>query len=100
MISFMWVVVLFTHLPLEGHCYKSVYCLPPTGEAADQYAKVNSNPTQSVYHNYHTLEPDSANQEDQSQYEVPRPQQHHVYNSNEVREKLSENYETVHNEWL
>ena len=73
----------------------------PTGEADYQYAEVDSKPTheQSVYHNYHTLEPDSASQENQPQYEVPVPQQHNVHMSNEVG-KICKDYETLHNEWL
>ena len=71
----------------------------PTGEADYQYAEVDSKPTheQSVYHNYHTLEPDSASQENQPQYEVPVPQQHNVHMSNEVG-KICKDYETLHNE--
>ena len=55
------MVVLFTH-PLREHCYKSVYHSSSTGEADYQYAEVDSKPTdeQSTHHNYHTLEPDSA----------------------------------------
>ena len=71
----------------------------PTGEADYQYAEVDSKLTheQSVYHNYHTLEPDSASQENQPQYEVPVPQQHNVHMSNEVG-KICKDYETLHNE--
>ena len=56
----------------------------PTGEAVYHYAEVESKPTQSVYQNYQTIEPDSAHQENQPQYEVPVPQQRNVYKSNEV----------------
>ena len=53
---------------------------------------------QPASHDYHTLEPDSAHQENQPQYEVPVPQQHNVYKSNEVgKRELSE---TFLNEWL
>ena len=72
----------------------------PTGEADYQYAEVDSKPTheQSAYHNYHTLEPNSASQENQPQYEVPVPQQHNVHKSNEVG-KICKDYETFHNQW-
>ena len=73
-----------THLPLKGCRYKlkSVYHSSPAGEAVYHYAEVESKSTQSVYQNYQTLEPDSAYQENQPQYEVPVPQQHNK--SNEV----------------
>ena len=76
--------MVYTHLPLKGHCYKSVYHSSPAGDAVYRYAEVESKPTQSVYHNYHIVEPDSAHQENQPQYEVPVPQQRSVCKSNEV----------------
>ena len=72
------------HLPLKGHCYKSVYHSSRTGEAVYHYAELESKSTQSACHDYQTIEPDSAHQENQPQYEVPVPQQHNVYKSNEV----------------
>ena len=76
------VVVLF---PYKKHIVTNpVYHLSPAGEAVYHYAEVESKPTQSIYHNYHTLEPDSAYQENPLQYEVPVPQQHIVHKSNEV----------------
>ena len=39
---------------------------------------------QPASHDYHTVESGSAHQENQPQYEVPVPQKHNVYESNEV----------------
>ena len=61
-----------------------VYHLSPAGDAVYHYAEVESKPAQSIYHNYRTLEPDSAYQENPLQYEVPVPQQRNVHKSNEV----------------
>ena len=88
MYDFLHVGDCFIHpSPLRRTLLQVGTPLATTGEAADQYAEVDSNLTQSVYHNYHTFEPDCANQENQSQYEVLVPQQHNVYKSNEVRER-------------
>ena len=51
------------------------------GETVYHYADVKPKLTQPVYH---TVEPDSAHQENQPQYEVPVPQKHNVYKRNEV----------------
>ena len=62
--------------------YKSV---SSAGEAVYHYEEVESNPAQSTSHDYHTVEPDSAYEENEpQQYEVPVPQQHNVHKSNEV----------------
>ena len=42
---------------------------------------------QPASHDYHTVESGSAHQENQPQYEVPVPQKHNVYKSNEVGER-------------
>ena len=69
------------------YCYKlkSVNHFSPAGDAIYHYAEVES--TQSIYHNCHTLEPDSAYQENPLQYEVPVPQQPIVHKNNEVGER-------------
>ena len=79
---YLWMFC--THLPLKGCHYKlkSVYHSSRTGEAVYHYAEVESKPIQSASHDYQTIEPDSAHQENQPQYEVPVPQQHNK--SNEV----------------
>ena len=79
--------MFYTHLPFKKCCYtlKSVTHSSPAGEAVYHYAEVES--TQSIYHNYHTLEPDSTYQENPLQYEVSMPQQHIVHKNNEVGER-------------
>ena len=68
--------MFYTHLPKDAVTSLSQYTTHhPAGETVYHYAEVESKST---------LEPDSTHQENQPQYEVPVPQKHIVYKSNEV----------------
>ena len=56
----------------------------PTREPVYHYVRVESKSTQPASHDCHIVEPSSTHKENQPQYEVPAPQQHNVYKSNEV----------------
>ena len=92
-VIFVWFPLrwLLFCLPLKGHCYESVLYTSPAGEDVYHYEEVESKPTQSISHDYHT---DSAYQENPLQYEVPVPQQHNIHKSNEVGKR-----ETVWGLW-
>ena len=65
--------MFYTHLLVTSLSQYTTH--HPAGETVYHYTEVESKST---------LDPDSAHQENQPQYEVPVPQKHNVYKSNEV----------------